>query len=178
MSKSASILVGSQQRRCPLLCCGAGDWQLSISAARAPAAACRCCSLAIARRDRQTDRRTDGHRTITSSTLTAVGRFQLLARWPGTNFLILSGIQRAAQTVLGVYLERTCSRDASASSALGVLNDYALYKSTHALTHVDALVATSDENVEKHSTFDCSRGVDPMCFSGSGPTHFLGAGSG
>ena len=27
----------------------------------------------------QTDRRTDGHRTVTSSTLTAVGRFQLLA---------------------------------------------------------------------------------------------------
>ena len=29
----------------------------------------------------------------------------------------------------------TCSRVTSASSALGVLNDYALYKSTHALTH-------------------------------------------
>jgi len=36
---------------------------------------------------------------------------------------------------LGVYLQRTCSRDTSASSALGVLNDYALYKSTHSLTH-------------------------------------------
>ena len=36
---------------------------------------------------------------------------------------------------LGVYLKRTCSRVTSASSALGVLNDYALYKSTHALTH-------------------------------------------
>ena len=48
---------------------------------------------------------------------------------------MLSGIQRAAQTVLGVYLKRTCSRDTSASSALGVLNDYALYKSTHSLTH-------------------------------------------
>ena len=46
-----------------------------------------------------------------------------------------SGIQRAAQTVLGVYLKRTCSRVTSASSALGVLNDYALYKSTHSLTH-------------------------------------------
>ena len=44
---------------------------------------------------------------------------------------ILSGIQRAAQTVLGVYLKRTCSRVTIASSALGVLNDYALYKSTH-----------------------------------------------
>ena len=49
---------------------------------------------------------------------------------------ILSGIQRAAQTVLGVYLKRTCSRVTSASSALGVLSDYALYKSTHSLTQV------------------------------------------
>ena len=46
-----------------------------------------------------------------------------------------SGIQRAAQTVLDVYLKRTCSRDTSASSALGVLNDYALYKSMHSLPH-------------------------------------------
>jgi len=48
------------------------------------------------------------------------------------------GIQRAAQTVLGVYLKRTCWRFTGASSALGVLNDYALYKSTHLihlLTH-------------------------------------------
>ena len=56
------------------------------------------------------------------------------AQWPGTHSRILSGIQRAAQTVLGVYLKRTCSRVTSASSALGVLNDYALYKSTHSLT--------------------------------------------
>ena len=71
------------------------------------------------------------------STLMAVGRSQLLARWPGTHSRILSGIQRAAQTVLGVYLKGrpTCSRVTSASSALGVLNDSALYKSTHALTH-------------------------------------------
>jgi len=68
------------------------------------------------------------------STLTAVGRFQLLARWPGTQSRFASGIQRAAQIVLGVYLKRTCSRVTSASSALGVLNDYALYKSTHSLT--------------------------------------------
>ena len=46
----------------------------------------------------------------------------------------LPGIQRTAQTVLGVYLKRTCSRVTSASSALGVLNEYALYKSTHSLT--------------------------------------------
>ena len=38
-----------------------------------------------------------------------------------------------AQTVLGVYLKRTCSRDTSASSASGVLNDSVLYKSTHSL---------------------------------------------
>jgi len=45
------------------------------------------------------------------------------------------GIQRAAQTVLGVYLKRTSSCVTSASSALGDLNDYVLYKSTHSLTH-------------------------------------------
>ena len=72
---------------------------------------------------------------VSGSTLTDVGRSQLLARWPGTHSRILSGIQRAAQTVLGVYLKSTCSRATSVSSALGVLNDYALYKSTHSLTH-------------------------------------------
>ena len=71
---------------------------------------------------------------VSGSTLTAVGRFQLLARWPGTHSRILSGIQRATQTVSVVYLKRTCSRVTSAS-ALGVLDDYALYKSTHSLTH-------------------------------------------
>jgi len=71
---------------------------------------------------------------VSGSSLTAVGRSQLLARWPGTRSRISPGIQRAAQTVLGVYLKRTCSHDTSASSALGVLNDYALYKSTHSLT--------------------------------------------
>ena len=68
---------------------------------------------------------------VSRSTLIAVERSQLLARWPGTHFWISSGIDRAAQTVLGIYLKRTCSRVTSASSALGVLNDYALYKSTH-----------------------------------------------
>ena len=72
---------------------------------------------------------------VSGSTLTAVERSQLLVRWPGTHSRISSGIPRAAQTVLGVYLKRTCSRVNSASSALGVLNDYALYKSTHSLTH-------------------------------------------
>ena len=69
---------------------------------------------------------------VSGSTITTVGRSQLLARWPGTHSRILSGIQRAAQTVLGV-LKHTCLRDTSASSALGVLNEYALYKSTHSL---------------------------------------------
>jgi len=74
---------------------------------------------------------------VSDSTLTAVGRSQLLDRCPGTHSRILSGIQRVAQTVFGVYLKRTCSRVTSASSALAVLNDYALYKSTHSLaTHI------------------------------------------
>jgi len=74
------------------------------------------------------------HQT-TVTTLTVVGRSQLLARWPRTHSRILSVIQRAARTVSGIYLKRTCSRVTSASSALAVLNDYALYKYTHALTH-------------------------------------------
>ena len=40
-----------------------------------------------------------------------------------------------SQTILCVYLKRISSRVTNASSALGVLNDYALYKSTHSLTH-------------------------------------------
>jgi len=63
---------------------------------------------------------------VSGSTLTAVGCSQLLARWPRTHSRILSGIQQAAQTVLGVYLKRTCSHVTSESSTLGVLNDYAL----------------------------------------------------
>ena len=62
---------------------------------------------------------------------TCMWRSQLLARWPATHSRILSTTQRAAQTVLGVYLKRTCSRVTSASSALAVRNDYALYTSTH-----------------------------------------------
>jgi len=88
---------------------------------------------------------------VSGSTLTAVGRSQLLARRPGTHSRILSGIQRAAQTVLGIYLKRTCSRVTSASSALGALNDYALYKPTHSLTHSltpsDATATARDRNV-------------------------------
>jgi len=43
---------------------------------------------------------------------------------------------------LGIYLKRTCSRDTSALSALGVLNDYALYKSTYSL--ISAVLAVQD----------------------------------
>ena len=39
------------------------------------------------------------------------------------------------------FLKRTCSRVTSASSSLGVLNDYALYKSTHSLTSAQLLKA-------------------------------------
>ena len=65
-------------------------------------------------------------------------RAGVLSLWPNSLKLsrILSGIQRAVQIVLGIYFKRTCSRVTSASSALGVLNDYALYKSTHSLTHM------------------------------------------
>ena len=38
--------------------------------------------------------------------------------------VLLQIFQRAAHTVLGVYLKRTCSRVTSASNALGVLNDH------------------------------------------------------
>jgi len=47
---------------------------------------------------------------VSGSTLTAVGRSQLLAQWPGTLSRILSGIQQAAQTVVGVYLKRILVR--------------------------------------------------------------------
>jgi len=68
---------------------------------------------------------------ISGTTFMAVGCFQLLARWPGTLSWILSGIQRAVQTVLCVYSKHTCSCDTSTSSAIGVLNDNVLYKSMH-----------------------------------------------
>ena len=69
---------------------------------------------------------------VSGSTLTAVGRSRLLARWPRTLSRITSGIQRAAQTVLDVYLKRTCSRDNSASSALGILT---IMRYTNPRTH-------------------------------------------
>jgi len=66
---------------------------------------------------------------VTSSTNTSMKYYRSI-------LLLLSGILRAAQSVLGVYFKRTSSRDTSASSARGtILNDSALYKSTHSLTH-------------------------------------------
>ena len=57
------------------------------------------------------------------------GRSQLLARWPGTHSQILSGIQRAAQTVLGMYLKPLVR------TLLVYPAHQALYKSMHSLTH-------------------------------------------
>jgi len=87
---------------------------------------------------------------VSGSTLTVVGRSRLLARRPGTHSRILSGMQRAAQTffiyeslftenfrrLLKTYLfaRYYCIQ------RIRVLNDYALYKSTHSLTH--SLMAT------------------------------------
>jgi len=73
-------------------------------------------------------------------TFMAVERSQLLIRRPGTLSWILSGIQRAAQAVLGVYSKRSCSRDTGASSALAGINDYALYKSELSMGLVDPWV--------------------------------------
>ena len=56
-------------------------------------------------------------------------------------------IPRAAQTVLGVDLKRTCSRVTSASSALGVINDYAPHKSAHSLSHSRASCVRLHKNV-------------------------------
>ena len=68
------------------------------------------------------------------STPAAVERSPLLTRWPGTHSRIFVGDPTSSTDCLGVYLKRTCSSVTSAFSALGVLNDYALDKSTHSLT--------------------------------------------
>ena len=49
-------------------------------------------------------------------------------------------MQRAAQTVLGVYLKRLLKTS-------GILNDYALYKSTHSLTQGSPLEAVIALNI-------------------------------
>ena len=90
---------------------------------------------------------------VSNSTLTAVGRSQLLARWPGTHCRILSGIQRAAQTVLGVYLKLSCSRVTSASSALGVQT---IMRYTNPPTHSRCILEDRGITKEQISLF---RGV-------------------
>jgi len=60
-----------------------------------------------------------------------------LSCWPnGLELSDSSGIQRAVNTVIGVYSKRDPSRDTSGSSALGALNDSTLYINlhTHSLT--------------------------------------------
>jgi len=59
----------------------------------------------------------------TSSTLTAVGLFQLPAPQSGTLSRILSGTRPSVQTVSDVYLKRSCSLDTSVFSALEVTDD-------------------------------------------------------
>ena len=72
---------------------------------------------------------------VSGSTLTAAG----VLSWWSDGLELTSGFYPESneqhRLYLGVYLKRTCSRVTSASSALGVLNDYAVYKSTHSLTH-------------------------------------------
>ena len=81
---------------------------------------------------------------LTAQHLTAIGHSQLLAQWPRTHSRILSRLQQAAQTVLGVYLRRTCLLVTSASSTLGVLTithntnprtQAHMHSLTHSLTH-------------------------------------------
>ena len=61
-----------------------------------------------------------------------------------------------AQTVLGVYLTRTCSHFTSASSALAVLNDCALCKSTHSLRpSVPAWALSSKPEPAEQQTHCC-----------------------
>ena len=49
----------------------------------------------------------------------------------------IPGFNKQHRLFLGIYLKRTYSHAISASSALGILNDYALYN--HALTHSHSL---------------------------------------
>jgi len=71
---------------------------------------------------------------VPGQVLNTYGRraFSVAGPWPGTHSRILSWIQRAAQTVLGVYLKRTCSRVAPAH--LGFLT-IMRYINPHSLTH-------------------------------------------
>jgi len=71
----------------------------------------------------------------TGSTLTAVGPFQLPAPQSGTLSRISSGTRPSVQIVSDVCLKHICSLDTSAFSALWVLDDNAIYKSTYLLTY-------------------------------------------
>ena len=88
---------------------------------------------------------------VSGSTLTAGGRSQLLVRWPGTLSRILSGIQRAAQTVLGVSTQNLLVRAilVHASSALGVLT---IMRYTNPRTHS----LLSQYRLYSHSPACCS----------------------
>ena len=92
-------------------------------------------------RDQQTDTLTDHDTCVTMSRILCYVFPRFRTRYTQFNFMrtngrrYFSGIQRAAQTVLGVYLKHTCSHVTTECSALGVFNDYALYKSTRSLTH-------------------------------------------
>jgi len=66
----------------------------------------------------------------------AVGRFLLQVRQPGTRSQIISAIRRSAKTLLGDCWRHTCLRCIRACSALEALR-YALYKcSTYLLTYL------------------------------------------
>ena len=71
------------------------------------------------------------YRRVSGSTLTAVYRAFSVAGPMAWNSLP----DFIRDPTSSVYLKRTCPRVTSAFSALRVLNDYALYKSTHSLTH-------------------------------------------
>jgi len=73
------------------------------------------------------------------------------------------GIQRAARTVLGVYLKRTCSRVTIASSALGFLNDCALYKSTHSHLCMSRLADCRRIQHTQHYSLGDSSDAAPRC---------------
>jgi len=57
-------------------------------------------------------------------------------------------------------LKRTCSRVTSASSASGVLNGYALYKSTHSLTH-SLTHRSKSHRPSRTASFNCKALLDP-----------------
>ena len=73
-------------------------------------------------------------------------------------------VQRAAQTVLGVYLKRTCWLVTSVSSTLGVLNDYALYTypRTHSLIRHNQLIRISHRQIHGRPHKGQMGSADPL----------------